>query len=116
MSLDYGRPFPMGSHYDGYGVNFTLFSDNATKVILCLFDKAGKEIRYPLPGKTGAIWHGYLPGAGPGLHYGYRVEGVWAPEQGLFYQPQQLLLDPYAKQVTGIVDNTLPYTSLFLMH
>ena len=46
MSLDYGRPFPMGSHYDGYGVNFTLFSENATKVILCLFDKAGKEIRY----------------------------------------------------------------------
>lgn len=111
MSLDYGRPFPMGSHYDGYGVNFTLFSENATKVILCLFDKAGKEIRYPLPGKTGAIWHGYLPGAGPGLHYGYRVEGEWNPEQGLFYQPQQLLLDPYAKQVTGIVDNTLPYTS-----
>ncbi|HCH49501.1 MAG TPA: glycogen debranching enzyme GlgX [Proteus sp.] len=111
MSLDYGRPFPMGSHYDGYGVNFTLFSQNATKVTLCLFDKAGKEIRYQLPGKTGHIWHGYLPGAGPGLHYGYRVEGKWDPEHGLFYQPQQLLLDPYAKQVTEIIDNTLPFTS-----
>ena len=116
MSLDYGRPFPMGSHYDGYGVNFTLFSENATEVILCLFDKAGKEIHIHYrvkPAQFGMVF----TRCRPGLHYGYRVEGEWVPEQGLFYQPQQLLLDPYAKQVTGIVDNTLPYhTSPVLMH
>ena len=97
-----GLPFPLGATWDGVGVNFALFSANATKVELCLFDAdGGTEIeRIELPEYTDEIWHGYLPDARPGTVYGYRVHGPWAPEEGHRFNPNKLLLDPYAKRVT----------------
>ncbi len=93
-----GLPFPRGACWDGSGVNFALFSTNATKVEVCLFDQTGEtEIqRVELPEYTDEIWHGYLPNIGPGTLYGYRVHGPYAPEQGHRFNPNKLLLDPYA--------------------
>jgi isoamylase len=98
-----GRPFPLGATWTGLGVNFALFSAHATKVELCLFDAAGEsEIeRVELPEFTDEIWHAYLPDARPGTIYGYRVHGPYEPEQGHRFNPNKLLLDPYAKAVTG---------------
>ncbi len=98
-----GQPHPLGATWDGVGVNFALFSANATKVELCLFDQDGKvEIeRIELPEYTDEIWHGYLPDARPGTVYGYRVHGPWAPEAGHRFNPHKLLLDPYAKGHVG---------------
>src|ERR1700727_3772687 len=97
--VEEGRPFPLGSAWDGLGVNFSLFSANATKVELCLFDQNGtQEIqRIELPEYTDEIWHGYLPDAGPGMVYAYRVHGPYDPEKGHRFNPHKLLLDPYAK-------------------
>ena len=96
-------PHPLGATWDGVGVNFALFSANATKVELCLFDQEGTtELeRIELPEYTDEIWHGYLPDARPGTVYGYRVHGPWAPEQGHRFNPHKLLLDPYAKGHVG---------------
>lgn len=77
-----GNATPLGATYDGSGVNFTLFSAHAGRVELCVFDAQGNEQRYDLPARSGDIWHGYLPGARPGLRYGYRVHGPWSPAQG----------------------------------
>ncbi len=99
--LTAGSPTPYGSSYDGKGVNFTLFSAHAHKVELCVFDEHGHEQRYDLPTRTGDIWHGYLPGARPGLHYGYRVHGPWEPHNGHRFNPAKLLLDPCARVVVG---------------
>lgn len=98
-----GLPFPLGATWDGLGVNFALFSANATKVELCLFDPTGeKEIeRIELPEYTDEIYHGYLPDAHPGLIYGYRVHGPYEPENGHRFNPNKLLIDPYAKQLVG---------------
>lgn len=98
-----GLPFPLGATWDGLGVNFALFSANATKVELCLFDADGEyEIeRIELPEYTDEIWHGYLPDARPGQLYGYRVHGPYAPEEGHRFNPNKLLLDPYARQIVG---------------
>jgi len=98
-----GLPFPLGATWDGVGVNFALFSANATKVELCLFDQEGTtELeRIELPEYTDEIWHGYLPDARPGTVYGYRVYGPWAPEEGHRFNPFKLLLDPYAKGHVG---------------
>lgn len=98
-----GLPFPLGATWDGLGVNFALFSANATKVELCLFDAEGEhEIeRIELPEYTDEIWHGYLPDARPGQLYGYRVHGPYAPEEGHRFNPNKLLLDPYARQIVG---------------
>jgi len=98
-----GRPFPLGATWDGLGVNFALFSAYATKVELCLFDAQGlREIeRIELPEYTNEIWHGYLPDAHPGLIYGYRVYGPYEPEAGHRFNPNKLLIDPYAKQLVG---------------
>ena len=98
-----GLPFPLGATWDGLGVNFALFSANATKVELCLFDADGEhEIeRIELPEYTDEIWHGYLPDARPGQLYGYRVHGPYAPEEGHRFNPNKLLLDPYARQLVG---------------
>ncbi|WP_395489987.1 glycogen debranching protein GlgX [Cedecea davisae] len=96
-----GRPEPYGAHYDGKGVNFTLFSANAEKVELCLFDEHGHERRYDMPSRSGDIWHGYLPDGKPGLVYGYRVHGPWEPENGHRFNPAKLLLDPCARVVVG---------------
>ncbi|HEU4518086.1 MAG TPA: glycogen debranching protein GlgX, partial [Microvirga sp.] len=101
-----GRPYPLGATWDGLGVNFALFSANATRVELCLFDQAGqREIeRIDLPEFTDEVWHGYLPDARPGTIYGYRVHGPYEPAAGHRFNPNKLLLDPYAKQVVGRLD------------
>jgi isoamylase len=98
-----GRPHPRGATWDGLGVNFALFSANATKVELCLFDQDGaREIeRIELPEYTDEVWHGYLPDARPGTTYGYRVHGPYDPAAGHRFNPNKLLLDPYAKQIVG---------------
>lgn len=97
-----GRPFPLGATWDGLGVNFSLYSANATKVELCLFDERNRETeRIELPEYTDEVWHGYLPDARPGQRYGYRVHGPYAPDAGHRFNPNKLLLDPYAKQIVG---------------
>ncbi|WP_166361633.1 glycogen debranching protein GlgX [Pseudomonas akapageensis] len=98
-----GLPFPLGATWDGLGVNFALFSANATKVELCLFDSSGEvELeRIELPEYTDEIFHGYLPDAHPGLIYGYRVHGPYDPQNGHRFNPNKLLIDPYAKQLVG---------------
>lgn len=98
-----GQPAPLGSTCTGDGVNFALFSRHAESVDLCLFDAAGtRELaRVALPGRTGDVWHGFLPAAGPGLVYGYRVHGRYAPRQGHRFNKHKLLLDPCAREVVG---------------
>ncbi|ABI63070.1 glycogen debranching protein GlgX [Granulibacter bethesdensis] len=98
-----GLPYPLGATWDGLGVNFALFSANATKVELCLFDSSGmRELqRIELPEYTDEVWHGYLPDARPGQVYAYRVHGPYAPEVGHRFNPHKLLLDPYAKAMVG---------------
>jgi glycogen operon protein len=98
-----GRPYPLGATWDGAGVNFALFSRNATAVELCLFDdvNGGGERRIRLPEYTDYVWHGYLPEVRPNQLYGYRVYGAYAPEEGLRFNPHKLLLDPNTKAVAG---------------
>jgi glycogen operon protein len=98
-----GKPFPLGATWDGLGVNFALFTAHATKVELCLFDDAGqKELdRIELPEYTDEVWHGYLPSAKPGTVYGYRVHGPYEPDGGHRFNPNKLLIDPYARQLVG---------------
>jgi glycogen operon protein len=100
-----GLPDPLGATWDGLGVNFALFSAHATRVELCLFDAVGKREleRITLPEYTDEVWHGYLPDARPGTVYGYRVHGEYAPERGHRFNPNKLLLDPYAKALVGEV-------------
>jgi isoamylase len=100
-----GRPYPLGSTWDGEGVNFALYSEHAEKVELCLFDITGKReiLRVPLPEQTDMVWHGYLPEVRPGQLYGYRVFGPYAPEEGHRFNHHKLLLDPYGKQVQGTI-------------
>jgi isoamylase len=109
-----GRPFPIGATWDGEGTNFSLFSENAEGVELCLFDDAGEETRIDVADRRALNWHCYLPGVGPGQRYGFRVRGPYAPEQGHRFNPAKLLIDPYAKSIEGMVDweqdaNILPY-------
>jgi isoamylase len=101
-----GAPAPQGATWDGLGVNFTLFSANATKVELCLFDSTGKQElnRIELPEYTDEVWHGYLPDVGPGTVYGYRVYGPYEPEAGHRFNHNKLLLDPYAKSHIGAIN------------
>src|SRR4051812_26965402 len=101
--LDAGKPYPLGANWDGLGVNFAVFSANATRVELCLFDNAGKReiAHFDLPEYSEEIFHGYLPHASPGLTYGYRVHGPYDPEKGHRFNPHKLLLDPYAKHICG---------------
>jgi len=101
-----GQPNPRGATWDGRGVNFSLFSSNATKVELCVFDAQGAtELeRIALPEYTDEIWHGYLEGMGPGEVYGYRVHGAYAPEAGHRFNPNKLLLDPYARASMGAIE------------
>ena len=108
-----GKPFPLGPVWDGEGTNFSLFSEHAERVELCLFDERDRETRYELTERTAFHWHGYLSGIGPGQRYGYRVHGPWAPEQGHRFNPAKLLIDPYAKSIEGPIlwnrASTLPY-------
>jgi glycogen operon protein len=96
-----GQPYPLGAVYDGFGTNFSLFSEVAEHVELCLFDDEGTEFRIDLPEVTGYCWHGYLPSVEPGQRYGYRVHGPWDPAGGHRCNPAKLLLDPYAKAIEG---------------
>jgi len=104
-SIEPGAPYPLGATYDGGGTNFAVFSAHATKVELCLFDPAGRReiARVALPECTNEIWHGYLPGLQAGALYGYRVHGPYQPEDGHRFNPNKLLLDPYAKLLHGHV-------------
>jgi glycogen operon protein len=108
-----GQPFPLGATWDGAGTNFSLFSEHAEKVELCLFNDDDNETRVELEHHTAHNWHCYLPGVGPRQRYGYRVHGPYAPAQGLRFNPAKLLLDPYAKAIVGTVRadvaNVLPY-------
>jgi glycogen operon protein len=97
-----GRPYPLGATWDGAGVNFALFSEHATKVELCLFDAADatkESQRIVLPEHTDMVWHAYLPDVLPGQLYGYRVSGPYEPAKGHRFNPNKLLLDPYAKSL-----------------
>ena len=108
-----GRPFPQGATWDGEGTNFSLWSESAERVELCLFDDAGRERRIDVRDRTAFQWHVYLRGVSPGQRYAYRVHGPYAPQQGLRFNPSKLLIDPYAKAIEGTVAwraaNTLPY-------
>ncbi len=109
-----GRPFPLGALWTGSGTNFSLFSENAERVELCLFDEEENETRVEMTERTAMNWHCYLPGVGPGQRYGYRVHGPYRPEEGLRFNPNKLLIDPYAKAIDGTVRweddaSVLPY-------
>ncbi len=109
-----GRPFPLGAIWDGGGTNFSLFSEHAEHVQLCLFDDDDQETRIELTERRALNWHCYLPGIGPGQRYGFRVYGPYAPLEGHRFNPAKLLLDPYAKAIDGTVDwahdaKVLPY-------
>src|SRR5918998_1845182 len=106
-----GVPFPLGAHWDGTGVNFAVLSEHATAVEVCLFarpDDPYETERIGLPERTGHVWHGYLPGIGPGQVYGYRVYGPYRPEFGLRFNPAKLLIDPYARAIYGRLDYSGP--------
>jgi glycogen operon protein len=108
-----GKPFPLGPTWDGNGTNFALFTENAERVELCLFDDAGVETRVELRDYTSHNWHCYIPGVGPGQRYGYRVHGPYDPASGHRFNPSKLLIDPYAKSIEGPIvwdrANVLPY-------
>jgi len=108
-----GRPFPLGPVWDGAGTNFSLFSEHAERVELCLFDGDDGEERLEVTERTAFNWHCYVPGVGPGTRYAYRVYGPYEPETGRRFNPAKLLIDPYAKAIEGPIDyraaNVLPY-------
>ncbi len=102
MQIWPGKPYPLGATFDGSGTNFSLFSELAERVELCLFDDHSHETRVDLPESTALCWHGYLPNVRPGQRYGFRVHGPWAPENGQWCNPSKVILDPYAKAVDGL--------------
>jgi isoamylase len=108
-----GTPFPLGPTWDGSGTNFALFSENAERVELCLFDAEDHETRVEVTEHTAFNWHCYVPGVAPGQRYGYRVHGPYDPAAGHRFNPAKLLIDPYAKAIEGAVEwdkaNVLPY-------
>ncbi len=102
-----GRPFPLGATWDGQGTNFSVYSENATAVELCLFSSIHDEtesIRVNMPERTGHIWHVYLPDIRPGQLYGFRIHGKYEPQNGHRYNPNKLLIDPNAKAIAGTID------------
>ena len=98
-----GSPTPLGATWDGEGTNFALWSQAAEAVDVCLFDEHESESRVHLEESTGHVWHGYLPGVGPGQSYGFRVHGPYDPARGLRFNASKLLLDPYARAIDGDV-------------
>jgi len=107
-----GEPFPLGADWDGSGTNFSVFSEVASRVELCLFDESGAQHCVNLPETTAFCWHGYVPGIRPGQRYGYRIHGPWNPAEGHRCNPSKLLLDPYARAVSGSIQwgsAVLPY-------
>jgi len=108
-----GKPSPLGANWDGAGINFALYSENATRVELCLFDSPAdrrQALSIDLPEKTNQVWHGYLHGAAPGQIYGYRVHGPEDPASGHRFNPNKVLLDPYAKSIARplVWDSCIP--------
>ncbi|HEY3840319.1 MAG TPA: glycogen debranching protein GlgX [Bryobacteraceae bacterium] len=108
-----GKPYPQGATWDGVGVNFSIYSERATEVELCLFEdnNGGTVETYKLKECTGNVWHGYLPAAKMGQLYGYRLYGSYDPEKGQRFNPSKLLIDPYAKAISGKVDWGAPLLS-----
>ncbi|MEW6269581.1 MAG: glycogen debranching protein GlgX, partial [Thermodesulfobacteriota bacterium] len=107
MRIQPGEPYPLGACWDGRGVNFALFSEHATRVELCLFDATDARAeaqRIVLPEHTDQVWHGFLPDVRPGQLYGYRVHGPYAPAEGHRFNPNKIVLDPYAKAVARPID------------
>ncbi len=103
-----GKPYPLGATYDGEGVNFALFSENATAVYLCLYDEVDpsrETVRIPLLERTELTWHIYLNGLQPGQLYGFRVDGPYEPQSGHFFNPNKLVLDPYARAINAPVNH-----------
>src|SRR5258706_4360271 len=113
MNVWPGKPFPLGPTWDGDGTNFAIFTENADRVELCLFDEGGRETRVELTEYTSHNCHRYIPGVGPGQRYGYRVHGPYDPARGHRFNANKLLIDPYAKSIEGPilwdVANVLPY-------
>jgi glycogen operon protein len=100
--MEAGSPSPLGATPDGDGVNFAVFSSVAQSVDLCLFDAAGTQVAtHSMPACSDGVWHGYLPGCGPGQRFGYRVHGPWQPDAGLRCNPAKLLIDPYCRDIDG---------------
>ncbi|MFN3686674.1 glycogen debranching protein GlgX [Salinarimonas sp.] len=101
--LSPGSPYPLGATWDGLGVNFAVFSAHAERMDLCIFDPSGRReiARYTMPEWTDEVWHGYLPHVRPGLLYGYRAYGPYEPQNGHRFNPNKLLVDPYAKALHG---------------
>ena len=101
--LSSGKPHPIGATFDGQGVNFAVFSEHAERIELCLFSDDGRKerARIPLTERDGDVWHVYVTGLHPGAKYGYRVHGPYQPEEGHRFNPNKLLLDPYAKRIFG---------------
>ncbi len=103
-SIAPGKPYPLGATFDGVGTNFSVFSEVAERVELCLVGLDGAETRLDLPERSGYVWHGYVPSAKAGQRYGFRVHGPWDPRSGRRCNPHKLLIDPYAKSIVGNVD------------
>jgi len=100
-SIEAGSPARLGANFLGDGVNFAVFSQDADRVFLCLFDEAGAERRVALPERSGDVWHGFVPGLTPGARYGFRADGPYRPKEGLRFNLNKLLIDPYARKITG---------------
>ena len=99
-----GQPFPLGATATTDGTNFAVASEVAEGVTLCFFDESGAEQQLALAECDAGVWHGFVPGVGPGQRYGYRVHGPYEPANGLRCNPNKLLLDPYARAIAGDID------------
>src|SRR5580704_14666536 len=102
VKIQPGQPYPLGATWNGIGVNFSIFSEHATKVELCLFDSPESKTesqRLTLPEQTDMVWHGYVSDLLPGQLYGFRVYGPYEPEKGHRFNPAKVTLDPYAKGI-----------------
>src|SRR4051812_38572521 len=98
-----GQHFPLGVHFTGGGANVAVYSSVADEVLLCLFDENGQETQLSLPGMDAGVWHGFVDGVQPGQLYGFRVVGPYQPAAGPRCNPSKLLIDPYAKAISGTV-------------
>ena len=101
IAMTAGRPTPLGATFDGAGVNFAVFSQHAERAVLCLFDERNRETRVDLPEREGHVWHGHVEGLRPGQKYGFRMHGPYRPHEGHRFNARKLLIDPYAKRLTG---------------